>query len=397
MASEPSIREIEGIVRESGARVRSARGFSIMDKGSVENIVTSADLENEGFLKERLTALLPGSAFIGEEGDEASLSDTEWVWIVDPIDGTTNFSRGIPMCAVSVALFRNSRPWAGFVLNPFTDTLYSAARGRGAFKNGTSIRVSDRPFKASLLSTAYCCYEKSLARPCFEVSERLYPEINDIRRIGTAALELALMAEGAGELYFEIRLSPWDHAAGLTILEEAGGCHTGIRGDVRFDAPGPVLAANSVENLRRLSEVVDDVFGGRVPYRCRRTPARGPSSTACPGGTRSEPSAISRNRSGATCPESSSADTSPRRPHRRWSEQRSDRASRSIPRSTRRRSWATMPDAHTGCAATIRWNPRPCGPWTGPWRSRSRDSPPCRGWEWMPRWRMRRRSSSTSC
>lgn len=267
MASEPSVERIEAIMRESGRRVRSAHGFSVADKGSVENIVTSADLENERFLKEELTGLLPGSAFMGEEGDEASLADSEWVWIVDPIDGTTNFSRGIPMCAVSVALFRNARPWAGFVLNPFTDTLYSAVVGHGASKDGRPIHVSGRTFKESLLSTAYCCYEKSLAEPCFEVSERLYPHINDIRRIGTAALELSLIAEGAGELYFEIRLSPWDHAAGLTVLEEAGGCYTGIGGDVRFDGPGPVLAANSEENLRRLSEAVDSVFGGRVPYR----------------------------------------------------------------------------------------------------------------------------------
>lgn len=271
MASEPSVTDIESIMRESGRRVRSAHGFSIKDKGSVENIVTSADLENEGFLKERLTAILPGSAFMGEEGDEASLDSSEWVWIVDPIDGTTNFSRGIPMCAVSVALFRDAEPWAGFVLNPFTDTLYSAVIGRGAFKNGGPIHVSDRSFKESLLSTAYCCYEKLLARPCFEVSERLYPEINDIRRIGTAALELSLIAEGAGELYFEIRLSPWDHAAGITILKEAGGCYTGIGGDVRFDRPSPVLAANSEEGLRRLSAIVDDVFGGKVPYRSPMT------------------------------------------------------------------------------------------------------------------------------
>lgn len=267
MESEPSIEGIERIMRESGKRVRSAHGFSIRDKGSVENIVTSADIENERFLKERLTSLLPGSAFMGEEGDEASLGSSEWVWIVDPIDGTTNFSRGIPMCAVSVALFRDAEPWAGFVLNPFTDTLYSAVAGRGAFKDGVPMHVSGRTFKESLLSTAYCCYEKSLARPCFEVSERLYPDINDIRRIGTAALELSLIAEGAGELYFEIRLSPWDHAAGLTILKEAGGCYTGIGGGVRFDGPSPVLAANSEENLRRLSEVVDGVFGGKVPYR----------------------------------------------------------------------------------------------------------------------------------
>ncbi len=284
MSSEPSVDAIRSVMRESGRRVRDAHGFSISLKGGVENIVTSADIENERFLKEELGALVPGSAFIGEEGDEASLSDSEWAWIVDPIDGTANFSRGIPMCAVSAALFRNSRPWAGFVINPFTDTLYEAVLGRGAFKDGRPIRVSERGFDEALLSTAYCCYRKELAMPCFEVSERLYPRINDIRRIGTAALELSLMAEGAGELYFEIRLSPWDHAAALTILKEAGGCYTGIGGDVSFEGPSPVLAANSDENLKLLSDVVDDVFDGRVPYR------RGPEGDRR-SGTRGRPAA----------------------------------------------------------------------------------------------------------
>lgn len=267
MSSEPSVEKIESIVRESARRVREAHGFSISLKGGVENIVTSADIENERFLKEELTSLIPGSAFIGEEGDEASLTGTEWAWIVDPIDGTANFSRGIPMCAVSVALFRNARPWAGFVMNPFTDTLYEAVVGRGAFKDGEAIHTSDRRFDESILSTAYCCYRKELAQPCFEVSERLYNRINDIRRIGTAALELSMLAEGALDLYFEIRLSPWDYAAALVILKEAGGCFSGIDGDVRFDGPSPVLAAGTEENLGLLSEVVKDVFDGKTPYR----------------------------------------------------------------------------------------------------------------------------------
>lgn len=266
----PRREDIEAIVRESAGRVRSAHGFTVATKGSRENLVTSADIENEAFLKSRLTDLLPGSAFIGEEGDEASLRDSEWAWIVDPIDGTANFSRGIPMCAVSVALFRDAEPYAGFVINPFTDTLYSAVAGEGATRDGEAIRVSDRALEDCILSTAWCCYGKELAPPVFRVSEALYPEINDIRRIGTAALELSLIAEGAVDMYFEIRLSPWDYAAGLTILREAGGCYTGIGdGDVSFEGPSPVLAANSGRNLGTLKAVVDREFDGKVPYRIR--------------------------------------------------------------------------------------------------------------------------------
>ena len=267
MSEGPRRADVERVVRESGRRVAADRSFTVSSKGSCENIVTTADLENERFLNAELTALLPGSAFVGEEGDEASIRDSEWAWVVDPIDGTTNFARGIPVCGVSVALFRDAEPYAGFVLNPFTGTLYSAVSGQGAFKDGEPVRVSGRPLEDCILSTAYCCYGKDLADPCFEVSRRIYPRINDIRRLGTAAVELSLLAEGAADLYFEIRLSPWDYAAGLAILKEAGGCYCGIDGDVSFERPSPVIAANTEDNLEELAEVVRGVFGGRTPYR----------------------------------------------------------------------------------------------------------------------------------
>lgn len=257
---------IVDIVSESGRRVASATGFSVEDKGTRENIVTSADVENERFLKRELTSLIPGSSFVGEEGDESPILEEGYTWIVDPIDGTMNFSRGIPEVGISVALFKNGEPWIGVVHNPFTGRMYTSEVGRGAWMDGSPIHVSDRPLEDCLLSTAWCCYRKELAPKVFDVSESLYPRINDIRRIGTAAVELSMLAQGAIDMYFEIRLSPWDHAAALTCVRAAGGCYTGIGGDVRFDDPSPVLAANSEENLAVLEDVVSEAFGGKVPY-----------------------------------------------------------------------------------------------------------------------------------
>lgn len=261
------LQDIEDIVRMSGRRVAEAHSFTVENKGARENLVTSMDVENEAFLRSELTSLIPGSVFVGEEGDEAEILDTGYTWIVDPIDGTTNFSRGIPMVGISVALFRDGEPFIGVVYNPFTDTLWKAERGIGAFRNGERIHVSDREMADGIMCTAWCTYEKRLAPPCWEVSERLHPMINDIRRIGTAACELSMLAEGAVDLYFEIRLSPWDHAAALIILEEAGGCHCAIEGDVVFDRPCPIIAANSRGNLDVIRGIVSDVFGGRTPYR----------------------------------------------------------------------------------------------------------------------------------
>ena len=272
---------IESIVRESGARIRAAHGFTVESKGTRENIVTSADSENEAFLRSRLGDLIPGSSFVGEEGEQGSILKDGYTWIVDPIDGTMNFSRGIPECAVSVALLKDGEPYIGVVYNPFTDILWKAERGCGAYRNGERVHVSDRGFGDCLLCTAWSTYNKDLAPGCFKVAERLYPQCNDIRRTGTAACELSMLAEGAVDLYFEIRLAPWDHAAADVCILEAGGCIASIEGDVVYDRSCPVIAANTPGNLEILRDTVIDVFGGKNPYRdpSRRTPPF--SDSAC--------------------------------------------------------------------------------------------------------------------
>lgn len=252
---------IEDIVKRSGEKIRTAQGFTIEDKGTRENIVTSMDVENEEFLRRELSLLIPGSIFVGEEGSNRTLPSEGYAWIVDPIDGTTNFSRGIPEIGISVALMKDGEPCIGVVYNPFTDVMYSAEVGKGATRNGIPIHVSDRDMSDSLLCTAWCAYDKTLAPPSFRVSERMHPICNDIRRIGTAAGELCLLAEGAADLYFEIRLMPWDHAAALICVSEAGGVYCGLHGnDVFYRQAGPVLAANNPVNLAILRGVVEDEF-----------------------------------------------------------------------------------------------------------------------------------------
>ena len=258
--------KIADIAVESGTLVMGAHGFTVDRKGGRENVVTSADMENERFLKGRLTSLIPGSSFVGEEGDDSPVLEEGYTWIVDPIDGTMNFSRGIPEIGISIALLKNGEPFIGVVHNPFTGRMWTSEVGRGAWMNGKPIRVSDRPLEDCILSTAWCCYRKDLAPKVFEVSEALYPRINDIRRIGTAAVELSMLAEGAADMYFEIRLSPWDYSAALTCVMAAGGVFTGIDGDVSFERPSPVLAANTQDNLDVLLETVREAFGCRTPY-----------------------------------------------------------------------------------------------------------------------------------
>ena len=258
------IEQIVDIVREASAlMVRD--GFSVQDKGSRENIVTTSDVAVQHFLTERLGALLPGSGFLCEEEDFADTAHRD-VWVVDPIDGTANYARGIENCCISVALVRDGVPSMGVVYSPWRDELYTAEKGCGAFCNGVPIHVSDRPFANGLLFTAMSTYRKDLALTCSKIIYDLYMECNDFRRTGSAAVELCLMAAGKVDLYFEMRLMPWDYAAAALILREAGGSIVGIDGNYPpLMQTSMVVAANSQENCQRILDTVHKYLT-QLPY-----------------------------------------------------------------------------------------------------------------------------------
>ena len=249
------LEQIEAVVRKA-ATLMVREGFSVKEKGSVENIVTSSDLAVQEFLTEKLSALLPGSGFLCEEEDLEDLGH-EYVWIIDPIDGTANYARGNENCCISIALTRGWKLVMGVVFSPWRDELYSAEAGKGASCNGQPIHVSSRPFGQGILFTAMSTYRKELAKACSEIIYDLYMDCNDFRRTGSAAVELCLMAAGMAELYFEMRLMPWDYAAASLILQEAGGCICGFDGEFpSLTRPSLILAANSEENLQRIRGTV---------------------------------------------------------------------------------------------------------------------------------------------
>ena len=168
--------------------------FTTEEKGSPDNIVTSADLAVQSFLEQELKALLPGSGFFGEEG--SSGCGNGYLWVVDPIDGTTNFSRGIPECGISVALLKDDAPVIGVVYNPYRDSMYSAVKGQGAACNGKTIHVSGKTFREGLFCTALSLYRKEFGQRCLEVLREVYAGCSDFRRMGSCALELCYLAEG---------------------------------------------------------------------------------------------------------------------------------------------------------------------------------------------------------
>ena len=253
------------IVRAASA-LMTRSGFEIHDKGSRENLVTSSDLAVQDYLTEHLSALLPGSGFLCEEEDLTDVTGHEYVWIIDPIDGTTNYARGNENCCISVALIRRGEPYKGVVYCPWRGECYWAEKGKGAFLNGKPIHVSPRPFEDGILFTAMSTYHKEWAKSCSEIIYDIFMASNDLRRSGSAAVELCMMAAGFGELYFEMRLMPWDYAAAALILREAGGSIVGIDGNYPpLMQTSMVVAANSQENCQRILDTVHKYLT-QLPY-----------------------------------------------------------------------------------------------------------------------------------
>jgi myo-inositol-1(or 4)-monophosphatase len=231
------------------------RDFGELEKLQVSlkgpaNFVTSADRRAEETLYQELTKARPGYGFLGEEGGRREGADKTHTWIVDPLDGTSNFLHGIPQFAISIALEREDTIVAGLVYNPANDELFLAERGKGAFLNDARIRVAARRRLADAL---VACGLPHYGRGDLALGQREIAAVQDkvagLRRFGAAALDLAWIAAGRFDGYWERDLSPWDMAAGLILVREAGGFVSDLDGGDAMFAKGTIVAGN--ETMQR--------------------------------------------------------------------------------------------------------------------------------------------------
>lgn len=233
---------------------------TVTEKNGAANIVTEADVAVQRFLQEKLGRLLPGSGFLCEEENVADLQK-EYLWVIDPIDGTTNFARGLPECAISVALLYKNEPVVGVVFAPRLQLLFTAVKGKGAYCCGKRIHTSQKTFAESLFCTGLCLYQKELSDSCSQIIAKTHPLCSDIRRLGSCALELCYLALGRCDLFFEIRTYPWDYAAGLLIIEEAGGVLRGFQGEkLDFQGMSMLIGANNPDNYQTLQQIISGII-----------------------------------------------------------------------------------------------------------------------------------------
>jgi myo-inositol-1(or 4)-monophosphatase len=238
----------------TAAARKAGRGLT-RDFGEVErlqvslkgpaNFVSAADRKAEEVLRAELNKARPGYGFLGEESGKHEGADKTHTWIVDPLDGTTNFLHGIPQFAVSIGLEREGVMVAGVVYNPITDEMFTAERGKGAFLNDRRLRVAARQ---RLVEAVVACALPHHGRGDLAQFRREFAAIQDkvagLRRFGAAALDLAYVAAGRFDAYWERNLSPWDMAAGLLLVREAGGFVTDLLGNDAMFATGDIIAGN---------------------------------------------------------------------------------------------------------------------------------------------------------
>lgn len=246
------IEKVKKIAIQAGEKM--LHGFDeIMEKTDVSNIVTNMDIEVQEFIIDQLKMVLPEASFIAEESEHYQEEDG-YQWIIDPIDGTTNFAYDYHHSAVSIALLKDHEIVMGVCYNPYLNEMFTAQKGKGAYVNDCPLHVGTASLTSALVLCGTAPYYKENADCTFETMKTLFLHGRDIRRGGSAVLDICYIAAGRADLYYEEVLSPWDYAAASLILQEAGGYIHVINGSWGFHAPLGMLVGNPsiVEEARKL-------------------------------------------------------------------------------------------------------------------------------------------------
>ncbi|MCX6216464.1 inositol monophosphatase family protein [Spirosoma sp.] len=244
-------REICTIAMDAGAfllQERSRFQRDAIEYKGLNNLVSYVDKETEKQLVEKLSKLLPQAGFITEEGTTGQEADQSALnWIIDPLDGTANFIHDLPVFSVSIGLAQGSTPIAGVIYDPNRNECFSAWQGGGAFCNGNPIAVSPATqLGESLIATGFPYYTFAQMQPYLQILESLMQQTHGLRRMGSAAIDLAYVACGRFDAFYEYNLNSWDMAAGVLLVREAGGLVTDFEGGDAFLFRGDVVAGSGV-------------------------------------------------------------------------------------------------------------------------------------------------------
>ena len=246
MATNPLLTIARRAAEEAGKILqmgqRQLDQIQIEEKGRGD-LVSVVDRRAEEVIKNILLEKFPQHDFLGEEFGEtrAQAEESEFCWVIDPLDGTTNFLHGLPQFAVSIGLLKRGKPELGVVYNPATEEWFTAARGEGAQLNGRKLRVSGR----AIVATGFPFRYPDLMPRQYALLQSVLQEIADVRRLGSASLDLCFVAANRVDAFFEMGLKPWDICAGILIAQEAGAIVTDLAGQHTMLDSGNIVAANT--------------------------------------------------------------------------------------------------------------------------------------------------------
>ncbi len=216
---------IAAVTKQAGHIMLEACDPKIKEKSGHANFCTETDERIQRFLMEHLTGILPDARFLGEEDGQDVFTEkmkSGYLFVLDPIDGTSNYIYGYHPSVISVALLKDGAAYIGIVYNPFDDMMFTATAGEGAYLNGRKIMSSEAPLSETLAVFGTAPYYTELQERTFDIAEKLLPQCVDLRRSGTAAWDMCCVAMGTCSLYFELKIQLWDYAAAALIAKEAG-------------------------------------------------------------------------------------------------------------------------------------------------------------------------------
>ncbi len=238
--------ELEALLKKAGKLFADRNAAAHTREKGVADYVTEVDFAVQQFIRRRLEELYPEVQFLSEEKSNEEIDKNGLVWVLDPVDGTTNLIHDYRASVISLALMQKGSVVLGMIYNPYTDELFSAQKGKGSYCNGQKIEVSGaETMEKCLISIGTSPYYKEMAEKNFKVFQAIFKDCQDIRRSGSAALDLAYVACGRIEAYFERNLKIWDYAAGMLLVRESGGQVTDYRGnDADTEMISNITAAN---------------------------------------------------------------------------------------------------------------------------------------------------------
>lgn len=241
-----NIEELEVLLKKAGKLFADRNAAAHTREKGVADYVTEVDFAVQQFIRRRLEELYPEVQFLSEEKSNEEIDKDGLVWVLDPVDGTTNLIHDYRASVISLALMQKGSVVLGMIYNPYTDELFSAQKGKGSYCNGQKIEVSGaETMEKCLISIGTSPYYKEMAEKNFKVFQAIFKDCQDIRRSGSAALDLAYVACGRIEAYFERNLKIWDYAAGMLLVRESGGQVTDYRGnDADTEMISNITAAN---------------------------------------------------------------------------------------------------------------------------------------------------------